>query len=233
MNPWESLLGDGLQQPVTAIAYEVSRRLAAQFPDKALIEGDSCSFDLRQFVEGGHCTLRDKGQGVHNQIATGWYGEEYGLWRTFENVWFEVAWEGHTLDILLMGWPQGYSAANRYWILADVKEVAERFYEAVCVWGAEVRGEVLVFENGGWHKSRDLFEAIQGSSFDNLILKGALKQEIAEDVARFFASRDQYERYGVPWTRANTRRIRITCARSFSAPGRRRPASSLWKTLTR
>lgn len=201
MNPWESLLGDGLQQPVTAIAYEVSQRLSAQFPDKALRECDACYFELNDFVEGGHCTLRAKSDALHNEIVTGWAGPERGLNRELKNVWLEVTWENNILDVILMEWPQGYTSHHGCWILADVPEVAERFYAAVCEWAAEVRGEVLVFENGGWHKSSDLFDAIQSNSLDNLILKGTLKQEIADDVARFFASRDQYERYGVPWKR--------------------------------
>jgi hypothetical protein len=40
-------------------------------------------------------------------------------------------------------------------------EIAEQFYQSCCDWCAEVRGEVLVFDGGGWFKSQDLFRAIQ------------------------------------------------------------------------
>jgi SpoVK/Ycf46/Vps4 family AAA+-type ATPase len=63
------------------------------------------------------------------------------------------------------------------------------------------RREILVYDGGYWYKDRELFEAIKNSNIDNLILPHALKQEIREDLARFFAARDTYERYGIPWKR--------------------------------
>jgi hypothetical protein len=201
MGDSNSLIVDGLALPVTAIAYSVSCQLAATFPDRAMIEGDSCSFDLRDFVENGNCAAKPKSEAIYNEIATAWDRPGRPLQRSLENIWFEVTWQAHTLDVLLMRWPIGYTTESRYWILADEVAVAEGFYAAVCEWTAEVRGEVLVYEGGGWHKSGDLFAAIQGSSFENLVLKGTLKEEISEDVGRFLRSREQYERYGVPWKR--------------------------------
>jgi AAA+ superfamily predicted ATPase len=100
-----------------------------------------------------------------------------------------------------VSWIEGMTRDSRYWILADTREIAERFLLAACEWCAEVRGEVLVFESGQWYKSEELFQAIQDTTFDNLILHGSLKEEIRDDLAHFFASREAYERYRVPWKR--------------------------------
>ena len=64
-----------------------------------------------------------------------------------------------------------------------------------------MRGEVLVFEGGGWSKNEELYKAIQGATFDNLVLPAALKEEIQTDFRQFFASREVYERYHIPWKR--------------------------------
>src|SRR5205085_9034892 len=77
----------------------------------------------------------------------------------------------------------------------------KRFLEAVCNWNMEVRGEVLVFDQGCWYKDEKLFQAIKDATFDNLILRGSLKQDIRGDLEQFFASRATYESYGVPWKR--------------------------------
>src|SRR5579884_2790229 len=45
------------------------------------------------------------------------------------------------------------------------------------------------------------FSFFQGATFDNLILRGNLKQEIRDDLVQFFASRARYEEYGIPWKR--------------------------------
>jgi AAA+ superfamily predicted ATPase len=63
-----------------------------------------------------------------------------------------------------------------------------------------VHGEVLVF-NGSWYKDENLFQDIKGATFDNLILRGNLKEQIRDDLAQFFSSRELYEEYGIPWKR--------------------------------
>ncbi|MGO8948064.1 MAG: AAA family ATPase [Ktedonobacterales bacterium] len=114
--------------------------------------------------------------------------------------WLQVQWEGADMDVVVMAWPDGH-APTHYWLLADAEVVARGFLETVSRWTMELRGEVLVFENGVWHKDEHLFAAIQGATFDTLILRGRLKEEIREDIHRFFAAQATYEEYGIPWKR--------------------------------
>lgn len=197
---YDDLMQDALGLPTDAIAYTVSRHLAAQFADRAMIQGEAHSFDLEEYADAGHCALRTNPH-VYNQITTAWQGTGHGLSEKAENAWYTVSWQGRTLDVLLMTWRDGHFRSRYVWILADIKEVAETFFLSVCEWNAEVRGEVLVFEGGCWHKSRELFQAIKAATFDNLILPAGLREEIKSDFARFFASREVYERYGIPWKR--------------------------------
>ncbi|HEY9603425.1 MAG TPA: ATP-binding protein [Allocoleopsis sp.] len=196
----KKLMREALCLPTTAIAYYVSQQLAALYPDKALVEGRDCSFNLEAYAHVQKCTIEEKAS-VHNQIATSWDGMEHHTHQSAVNAWFEVAWQGQTLDVLLMSWREEWQSVQYYWILADTKEIAESFFTAVCEWNGQVREEVLVFEEGYWSKSPSLFQAIKGANFDNLILRGSLKQEIQDDLANFFASRSTYEAYGVPWKR--------------------------------
>lgn len=119
-----------------------------------------------------------------------------------KNAWFTVKWQDNILDVLVMHWPEGLSrTVYAYWITCDSQAVAKDFITAVCRWNAELRGEVLVYTGGCWHKDARLFQAIQGASFDNLILYGNLKQQIRSDLEQFFAMRQTYEEYGIPWKR--------------------------------
>jgi len=166
-----SLLGDALRQPPTAIAYEASRALAlvALRGSRALIEADSCPFGLTAYAQAGLCTLSlhalgASENGPHNQIVTGWEGPDKPLTHAAENAWFRVFWNHqereHELDVVLLSWPEGFGAKGRCFVLAESQAVAQQFYAAVCAWSAEIRGEVLVFDSGDWHKSEELFRAI-------------------------------------------------------------------------
>ena len=204
--------------PPALIEYHVSQSLKELFPQKACIEVEAGHFAVENFAAAEQCLLAQK-TFIHNQIATWWLepGPEVMHYdginlrmhpnRSSEepekpeqetidrarNAWFEVQWQGATLDVLCLN-------SSRYWILADSQEIARAFFVAVCRWNMELHGEVLVY-NGGWYKDENLFQDIKGATFDNLILRGNLKQEIRDDLVQFFASRALYEEYGIPWKR--------------------------------
>jgi hypothetical protein len=196
----EDFLWEALQAPEAAIGYGISRHLAALYPERAVLEGNDCSFNVEEFAAGGQCALQRR-PAFHARILTGWLGAGEGLWRQAEHGWFSVSWDGHALDLLLVSWSEGLHKGRSYWVLAETAEIAERFFLTVCEWCAEVRGEVLVYDGGHWHKSKELYHAIQGTTFANLVLHGGLKEEIREDLGQFFGARETYQEYSVPWKR--------------------------------
>ncbi|HEX6478890.1 MAG TPA: ATP-binding protein, partial [Ktedonobacteraceae bacterium] len=223
----EQLISEALCLPISAIDYHVSQLLKTHFPDKAFIEGEDGLFNVEEYARAQLCKLETKDL-TYNQAITFWRGPETGImdwnrnvmrlgpvnpmatsrWAEKEaqnrakNAWFEVEWQGASLDVIVMHWHlDGMPTTYHYWILADSKEIAESFLVAVCAWNVEVRGEVLVFDGGCWQKDRHLFKSIKGATLENLILRGNLKQDIYDDLVQFFAARETYETYGIPWKR--------------------------------
>jgi hypothetical protein len=225
----ERLISEILLLPQTAIEYHLSKQLAELFPAKALIECENMgSFDVQGYASAGHCTLQAK-TFTYNQVTTHWIGREPEMmqWQhrgmhsmiinglqtpqaaavekdtadTFKKAWLEVQWQGFELDVLLVMCNDGQFNMYHHWILADNEDIARGFLTAVCKWSTEVRGEVLVFDGGHWYKDEHLFRDIKNATFDNLVLKGSLKQDIRDDITQFFAARETYEECGVPWKR--------------------------------
>ena len=195
------LISKSLSLPLAAISYNVSQGLSALYPDKAIVEGSEWSFNVQGYAAENFCTLEPQSY-IHNQISTSWNSWKKSITANAEHAYFHVAWQGNKLDVILMTWPEGCSNTRYYWILADTKEVAESFFAAVCDWYCQIEDdEILVFENGYWQKSEELSKAIKSATFDNLVLRDRLKQDIQDDVANFFASRETYRAYDVPWKR--------------------------------
>ncbi len=192
----EHFISTALNLAGNVIGYDVSERLAALYPDRAVVESDSGAFDLEDYAAAGYCTLTPKPT-PHPELMLSWYGPEEGLKERVQNAWLEVVWQGHELEVVVMQ----FNDDKRYYVLASTKDVAMCFLRTVCSWNIEVHDEVLVFEHGRWDKDERLFAAIKGARFDNLVLRGALKSDILADVTRFFASQGTYETYGVPWKR--------------------------------
>ena len=195
---FQELFAEALQEPSSALTYQVSRHLATSYPDRALIEGHDCDFSrLTDFAKAGRCSI-DVDSSIHNQVAVYWSDED-GVVDYPRNVWYEVEWQGHALDVVVMDW--GSKISPYHWIMAETVEVAREFYAAVCSYKAEVVEEVFVFDGGRWMGSGRLLRQIGGTTFDNLILPEKLKSELLNDVSRFFESRALYEKYQVPWKR--------------------------------
>ncbi len=196
----ENFIKDALYKPNDYIAYHVGRELAELHPGKAIIEGETGSFDLEAFVRAEKCSVVHE-TSIFNHIKTDWEGPGRDPKRSVENSWLNVLWRGHLLDVVLVTYSQRCYPSRHHWIVAESKKLAEAFFGEVCEWSSEVRTEVLVFQDGEWTKNKELFDAIKSATFDNLVLRDPLKQEIQNDFAQFFLSREVYERYRIPWKR--------------------------------
>lgn len=196
----ENLIRDALHQPHDYVAYYVARELAEMHADKTILEGRDWDFDLDAFVRAGKCSVVEE-KSVFKHITTEWDDPGKKPKQHVENAWLNVLWDGDLLDVVFITWTEGCSRPRHYWIVACNQKLAESFLDAVCEWSSEVHGEILVYQDGYFDKDKDLFDAIKSATFENLILRGSLKQEIKNDFTQFFNSRETYERYGIPWRR--------------------------------
>src|SRR5262245_42132269 len=203
-NNLKDFLNEALRQPPDYVSYFVSTRLAEMYPEAAILENESWAFNLPEYAEAGLCSIWPQ-EPVHCQTQTTWRGVEDGFEREIENGWWSVLWpdggKEYFIDVVYITWNDAGCETTRRWIIAETNEVAENFLRAVCVYCDDVHGEILVYEDGKWTKDDKLFASIKSATFENLILPPKLKQELREEFRRFFASRDIYQQYGIPWKR--------------------------------
>ena len=196
----DNLIYETLEKPVDARAYFLTRELAQRFPNRCVLSVNSAQFSPDRYAAAGNASMRLRSD-LFQHVEALWEGVDHGVSMEGVNSWYELDWNGTRLDVVLVTWNQNYCTSPHYWIVADTEAIGCAFQAAVCEWNAKVRGEVLVFDGGSWYKDEKLFRAIQSSTFENLILPARLKLEIQDDFSAFFASRQTYERYGVPWKR--------------------------------
>ena len=196
----ENFIRDALYKPNDYIAYHVARELKELHPGKTIVEGREWFFDLEGFVRAEKCSVIEQ-KCVFHHVKTEWEGTGKKLKHRIQNSWLNVLWKGQLLDVVLITWAEDCYRRQHQWIVADEKEFAEAFFKAVCEWGYEVRGEILVFHDGYFQKDKQLFDSIKSATFDNLVLPGSLKQQIQSDFQQFLESREVFERYKIPWKR--------------------------------
>lgn len=72
---------------------------------------------------------------------------------------------------------------------------------AACSYWNELHDEILVFNNGYWSKNHKLWQEVQKSSWDDVILAEEMKKSIKGEMEKFFGSKERYQRLKVPWKR--------------------------------
>jgi AAA+ superfamily predicted ATPase len=193
----ENFIRDAIALPNDVVGYHVGRELAELYSGKAIIAGQNWYFDLESFVDDERCSIVEESS-VFYEYRTDWEGIGKKQKQYVVNGWLNVLWQGHLLDVIILSLA---GESRRHWIVADDKTTAEKFFAAVCEWSCEVRGEILVYQDGTFEKNKEIFESIKTATFENLVLRDSLKTSLREDFDQFFKSRDLYESYGIPWKR--------------------------------
>lgn len=199
--PIDDLVGEALRQPTPSISYAVNRQLAEIFAGRFILETADYDFNPVKYAAAGLCQLRVS-DAPHPELEYVWQSQEWGGMHTkIRNAWLDATWEDQQINILTMTWSEGGCENQHQWIVAPSRATAERFFDIVCAWNSEVRDEIMVFEEGNWDKSAELFAAIKSATFESLVLHGTLKRDILADASDFFAAEATYATYGVPWKR--------------------------------
>ncbi|KAJ4386241.1 hypothetical protein N0V93_009134 [Gnomoniopsis smithogilvyi] len=68
-------------------------------------------------------------------------------------------------------------------------------------WTKELHGEIFVFDQARWSKSKDLYKSVESSSWDDVILHPDTKSKLIEDIQGFFENEGLYKSFDIPWKR--------------------------------
>ncbi|KAF1973089.1 ATP-dependent Zn protease-like protein [Bimuria novae-zelandiae CBS 107.79] len=113
-------------------------------------------------------------------------------------------WKDQELIVYVASGRDGVSAypevVNQYILTRDTHKVDE-LIKAATLWGQELSNEVWVFDQGFWQKSRELWESVQKSHWEDVILEEGMKKQIIGDVENFFDGQKTYQDLKVPWKR--------------------------------
>lgn len=191
--------------------------LRSQYKNLDLVIVPTRGTNLLAYASAGHATVIPLEDAVKDPV----YGSAI-TWRQFvppsrrldsspgvfaEHVIFGkylYTWKDQELIIYVASGRDGtmnYPDVNNQYILTrDTHKVDELIKEAT-LWGQELQNEVWVFDGGYWQKSRELWESVQKSRWEDVILEESMKKQIIGDVENFFDSQETYKNLKVPWKR--------------------------------
>ncbi|KAK5728806.1 hypothetical protein LTR15_001946 [Elasticomyces elasticus] len=113
-------------------------------------------------------------------------------------------WQGKEYVVCIADGRDGtmaYPQQTNQYILSGSIEASNKLLFESGAWNSELHSEIWVFDSGYWQKSAELWESVQKSNWDDVILETSMKRAIIADVENFFDSQETYERLKVAWKR--------------------------------
>ena len=80
-------------------------------------------------------------------------------------------------------------------------KVTDALIKTIGDWIAELNLRTVWVYDGYWTQSKNLYDQVMKSSWDNVILDESMKKELTTVTNKFFSSKEIYEDLGVPWKR--------------------------------
>lgn len=193
----------------------ITRALREQYPQLELvITPGSTSCDLLRFAAAGHATatrVTDDSSipsslqwtiyippARRSEGAQGFVGDALIFGK------FIYKWKAEEFIVYVVDGRDGTDAWPRvmnYYILATERHKVDELLLAAGLWGSELHNEILVFDGGDWDSSAELWQSVNKSSWDAVILDKDMKQALIDDHLSFFASKETYSSLKVPWKR--------------------------------
>lgn len=159
------------------------------------------SLDHEQYERLQYCTAEMQKE-PRPILARYWGAEDADeLFDSVEQAFWKIRWNDARLYVLQASWSTACGVEERKWVIAESRGVADEFILDVARKTNDPGEAILVFRNGYWSRSSQLYQAVQKSSFDDLILDDSVKSAIRTDFQQFLGARDQYSDLGLAWRR--------------------------------
>jgi transitional endoplasmic reticulum ATPase len=162
------------------------------------LDGDDEQFDTTR-------AWKPVGNGIEKKLSPGKLDDEFHFAR------FHYTWEDQEYLVYHVVYQDPFQSPTRLFYILHPRSPTntqnghctqtDALILACGKWTSQLHEEIWVFDNGFWDKSSSLWNAVAGSSWDDVILDPEMKKGLIEDVQGFFDNRELYAQYAVPWKR--------------------------------
>jgi DNA polymerase III delta prime subunit len=193
--------------------------LSKAYPEYHVVRTSPKMSDLLAFAKAGHATANQVFEDIQDaaRVYRAPASRIEGQTGKVENVTafgrWDYVWEGVEFIIYEMAYIDRFATVQRVlYVLhphvASLRpgqpDAAMRIDQLLLrsgQWSAEVHQQIWVFDNARWAKDKTLWESVQETSWEDVIVSPAVRQRLNRDVHGFFGNRELYRKSKVPWKR--------------------------------
>jgi AAA+ superfamily predicted ATPase len=182
-----------------ALPLRIEEQLRKLYPGNAILACES--LDLEDYVALGLASS-EVSESPTPALSYFWGGLDHdALYPSYSQVLWNVSWQEHRMQVLQISWQTSCGGQTKYWVMAQEPTIAEAFMLDVHRKTNDPGESILVFKDGHWERSKEMFELVHNSRMSELVLPPERRKSMIDDFKRFLASQDQYLALGVSWRR--------------------------------
>lgn len=160
-----------------------------------VVEGDQ---DAARVYRAPASRVKDQAGKVENATA-------FGRW--------DYVWEGAAFIVYEMAYIDRFATVQRVLYVLyprtdplrpgqpDAATLIDQLLLRSGQWSTEAHQQIWVFDNARWAKDKALWESVQETSWEDVIVSPAVRRRLNYDVHGFFGNRELYRKLKVPWKR--------------------------------
>ncbi|MFZ4506617.1 MAG: AAA family ATPase [Fimbriimonas sp.] len=197
MDPNELIL-KALMLPTDAIQRFLLVELVSLNPGALVVEALGAEYSFSRMAAKDLLEMRPREDLVPSTGVSVYQGE---ISENPQVGWWEIQWQGLRFELVLIHLLEGSHRRQHEILIGPDKESVSRLMIAKDNFDNDLHEAVLVYQDGCWSHSSALYEDIQNSTFDNLVLPAGISDQIKSDIGRWLESKELYEQHGIPWKR--------------------------------
>jgi len=192
------IVDTALHAPNDAICRVLTSSIRSAYPGRVVVLVDDLYSTIHRFAAKGHCRLEHADDFELDTSLSAYQGEA----SSDPNVaWWIIDWQDQTLELVMVQVTQGMHRTTISLMAGPSNNAIEEFVVVLERFASVVEGAVLVFQDGCWRHDEDLYEDIQSSTLDNLILPEGMAEQVRDDIQHWLNSKELYEEHNIPWKR--------------------------------
>lgn len=195
----EDFFLSALQAPPASIRLALEHSLVKSAGTQAVVGARSLALHQYRRLKDCRRTSCDVPRPIFNRY---WGGEDNDkLLNSSQCRLWKIDWQGKILHVVYCQWPSSCGTSSQYWVVAPERETANAFILKLARTTNKPGKAMLVFRGGYWGTSTQLYQTVQRTTFDDLVLPADLKDGIRNDFQAFLGAQQTYEKFGLPWRR--------------------------------
>ena len=203
----KDILISHFQTPITNVPLTLLLSLKEWYPSSQHVPisnlSDNAPFPLSSYLSNVNITTNVVEDSSTQKIFE-WDSQKEIVYTNIITGSFKFTYEGTEFIVHKVTWADVKCREHYFYdLITETSDdsAGKKLAGDVFAWLHGLKKEIWVLQNGSWSQSKSLYQSIQQTKWDDIVLDETFKANLRRDTATFFSSQEIYRSLGISWKR--------------------------------